>query len=152
MSYFRTKWEYYLCLRHLNDGKGPIFPKEYDVRQRDKFYRELSFSGMGGASGYDAPLIAWDALLGARNNWEELCLRGVLHGGDSDSTGAMAGAWFGALYGFKGVPLCNYQKLEYLEELITLGTKLFEKAQLKRSKALDPNNNKHFKCQLIEPW
>jgi hypothetical protein len=26
---------------------------------------------------------------------------GVLHGGDSDSTGCMAGAWFGTLYGFK---------------------------------------------------
>jgi len=36
-------------------------------------------------------------------------MRGVLHGGDNDSTGAIACAWFGALYGFTGVPECNYK-------------------------------------------
>jgi ADP-ribosylarginine hydrolase len=42
------------------------------------------------------------------NLWEELCLRGVLHGGDNDSTGTIAGAWYGALYGFKEVYPINY--------------------------------------------
>jgi len=28
----------------------------------------------------------------------------MLHGGDSDSTGTIAGAWFGAAYGFKDIP------------------------------------------------
>jgi ADP-ribosylarginine hydrolase len=28
----------------------------------------------------------------------------MLHGGDSDSTGTIAAAWYGALYGMKGVP------------------------------------------------
>jgi len=27
----------------------------------------------------------------------------MLHGGDNDSTGTIAGAWYGALYGFRGV-------------------------------------------------
>jgi len=36
-------------------------------------------------------------------------MRAVLHGGDNDSTGAIACAWFGALYGFHGVPQCNYK-------------------------------------------
>lgn len=52
---------------------------------------------------------SYDALLAAGNSWEELCLRAVLHGGDNDSTGAIACAWFGALYGFTGVPRCNYE-------------------------------------------
>jgi len=56
-----------------------------------------------------APLCRYDALLAAGNSWEELCMRAVLHGGDNDSTGAIACAWFGALYGFTGVPHCNYQ-------------------------------------------
>jgi len=51
----------------------------------------------------------YDALLAAGDSWEELCKRAVLHGGDSDSTGAIACAWFGALYGFTGVPKCNYE-------------------------------------------
>jgi len=54
-------------------------------------------------------LCRYDALLAAGNSWDELCMRAVLHGGDSDSTGAIACAWFGALYGFAGVPQCNYQ-------------------------------------------
>lgn len=47
----------------------------------------IFIQGWGGASGHDAPLIAYDALLFAPDNWEEVCLRGILHGGDNDSTG-----------------------------------------------------------------
>jgi ADP-ribosylarginine hydrolase len=53
--------------------------------------------------------FSYDALLGAGSSWEELCLRGALHGGDSDSTGCIAGAWFGALYGLDGVPRNHYE-------------------------------------------
>ena len=35
--------------------------------------------------------------------------RGMFHGGDSDSTGVMAGCWYGAMYGFEGVPEGNYK-------------------------------------------
>ena len=86
-----------------------------------------------------APMIAYDALLGAGDNWHELVYRGiilpsslfltlppsllslyprspslllsssiiylyrigVLHGGDNDSTGCIAAAWWGAIYGFQ---------------------------------------------------
>lgn len=54
-------------------------------------------------------MIAYDALLGAGGNWEELCLRAMLHGGDSDSTGTIAGAWFGAAFGLKGVPMSHIE-------------------------------------------
>jgi len=32
----------------------------------------------------------------------------MLHGGDNDSTGTIAGAWYGAMNGFKNVPKINY--------------------------------------------
>jgi hypothetical protein len=32
-------------------------------------------------------IIAYDALLGAKGSWNELVYRGILHGGDNDSTG-----------------------------------------------------------------
>ena len=51
---------------------------------------------------------SYDALLGCGGDWVELCHRGMLHGGDNDSTGCIAGAWFGALYGFNSVPKTNY--------------------------------------------
>jgi len=64
----------------------------------------------------------YDSLLAAGNSWEELCMRGVLHGGDNDSTGAIAGACFGALYGFTGVPKCHYEVSgRPYEQLITYG-------------------------------
>jgi hypothetical protein len=53
-----------------------------------------------------------------------LC-RGVLHGGDSDSTGAIGAAFFGALYGFDSVPKINYENLEYRERMEKLGAELF---------------------------
>ena len=81
--------------------------------------------GWGGASGNDAPMIAYDALLGCEGNWIEFCLRGVFHGGDNDSTGTIGGCWFGALYGFAGVPKIHYEKMEKIDELVELGKELF---------------------------
>lgn len=42
----------------------------------------------------------------------------MLHGGDSDSTGTIAAAWFGAAYGFKGVPKNHIEKCEGREEAL----------------------------------
>lgn len=50
-----------------------------------------------------------------------MCLRGILHGGDNDSTGTIAGAWFGAYYGLKGVPTNHYKELEDIKKLEYLG-------------------------------
>ena len=41
----------------------PTFPEMYGVVERDRFYKSCSFAGTGGASGHDAPMIAYDALL-----------------------------------------------------------------------------------------
>ena len=125
-NYFQTKWECYLEKRHIKDGNSePTFPEFYDVNERDIFYREISFDGIGGASGHDAPMIAYDALLGSRGDWEELCHRAMLHGGDNDSTGTIAGCLYGALYGYQGVPEVNYNELEYKDRLKTVASKLF---------------------------
>lgn len=45
-------------------------------------YKKWSSEGRGGRRGHDAPMIAYDALLGARNNWTELCYRAMFHGGE----------------------------------------------------------------------
>lgn len=130
-SYFQDQWEKYLKLRGILDGtSAPTFPKPFDVKQRDQFYTSVSYSGWGGSSGHDAPMIAYDAVLAAGGSWKELAHRAFFHGGDSDSTAAIAGCWWGVLYGFKGVSPSNYEKLEYrnrLEEtaraLYSLGSK-----------------------------
>jgi len=132
-GYFWEQWAKYLDLRELKqvDSKGPVFPAVYGVAERDVFYNSLADHGWGGASGHDAPMIAYDAFLGAQGDWTEFCLRGVFHGGDNDSTGTIGGCWFGALYGFAGVPKSHYEHMEKLSELVTLGKELFSIAEQK---------------------
>lgn len=94
----------------LDVPSNPVFPEIYGVKERDEEYLDLSINGWPGALGVDSVIIAYDSLLstldycnrhqGKANKWEEVCLRGALHGGDSDSTGTIVGAWYGALYGF----------------------------------------------------
>lgn len=74
-------------------------------------------SYQGGSSGHDSVIIAYDALLGCGGDWNEFLKRGALHGGDSDSTGAIGAAWFGVLFGYKGVPENHFENLEKVDEL-----------------------------------
>ncbi|BFZ02962.1 hypothetical protein BsWGS_06001 [Bradybaena similaris] len=125
-AYFQNSWENYLKSRGLTDGTStPVFPNPYDFKERDQFVKSVSFSGWGGSSGHDAPMIAYDAFLGAGSNWSELCNRSMFHGGDSDSTGVIAACWFGATYGAQGVPELNYRNVEYRQRLETVAEKLY---------------------------
>lgn len=125
-SYFEKEWEKYLELRGILDGKSaPVFPQPFGVKERDQFYIEVSYSGWGGSSGHDAPMIAYDALLAAGDSWKELAHRAFFHGGDSDSTATIAGCWWGVMHGFKGVNPSNYEKLEYRQRLEEAGRALY---------------------------
>lgn len=125
-GYFSDRWKEYLQLRGIADGKSDVnFPEKYGVKERDAFYKSLSFSGWGGASGHDAPMIAYDALLSYDGTWPDLCSRAMFHSGDSDSTGVIAACCYGAMFGFNGVHKNNYAKLEYVGRLKKLGGKLY---------------------------
>ena len=129
-SYFTDAWTKYLSLRGILQGNSdPVFPEAFHIKERDAFYESVSFSGWGGSSGHDAPMIAYDALLGAGASWKELCSRAMFHSGDSDSTGVIAAAWWGALYGMDSVPKGNYMNLEYRERIENVAAKLFAKAE-----------------------
>ncbi|KAM4608613.1 ADP-ribosylhydrolase ARH1-like [Polymixia lowei] len=126
-DYFTNAWTTYLTERGILDGKGKAcFPEHYGVKERERFYSKVAFRGVGGSSGHDAPLIAYDALLSAGDSWEVLASHGFFHGGDSDSTAVMAAAWWGAIYGFGGVPERNYKKLEYTDRLTKVAQQLLE--------------------------
>jgi len=130
MGFFIQAWQKYLKVRGLSCNplalQPPVFPKQYGVRERDNFYRSVAFRGWGGASGHDSVIIAYDAVLGAGSSWNELCLRAVLHGGDNDSTGTIAAAWWGSLYGLRGVPKCNYEHVEFNKQCVLLARKLYK--------------------------
>ncbi|XP_060583943.1 ADP-ribosylhydrolase ARH1-like [Ruditapes philippinarum] len=130
-NYFQTKWEFYLRMRNISDGQSdPIFlPDEEQVKKRDHMYRMLSYDDIGGASGHDAPMIAYDALLACKGNWDDLCYRAMFHGGDSDSTGVIAGCLYGVLYGVDVVHKTNYKGLEYFDRLKNAGKELLHLAK-----------------------
>ena len=64
------------------------------------------------------------------SRWEKLCRYGMFHGGDSDSTGIIAGACYGAMFGLQGVPLNNYLHLEYRDRLEKCGESLYYRSLL----------------------
>ncbi|XP_045214636.2 ADP-ribosylhydrolase ARH1-like [Mercenaria mercenaria] len=132
-GYFENKWKGYLRLRNILDGKNePSFPADFDkVMKRDQFYTMMSYDNWGGASGHDAPMIAYDAILACSGDWSELCDRAMFHGGDSDSTGAIAGCLFGVLYGLDNVPKCNYKHVEYRERIEKVADELYDLAMTK---------------------
>jgi ADP-ribosylarginine hydrolase len=112
----------------LDVPSAPFFPEVFGIDEREQDYREFSINGWPGALGVDSVIVAYDALLSTldycnreqeskANKWEEACLRGMLHGGDSDSTGTIVGAWYGALYGFEDVFEANMVKSENREFL-----------------------------------
>lgn len=47
-----------------------------------QMYKRWSSEGRAGRRGHDAPMIAYDALLAAGNDWAELCKRAMFHGGE----------------------------------------------------------------------
>ncbi|KAF7659508.1 hypothetical protein LDENG_00296030 [Lucifuga dentata] len=127
-DFFSEKWQWYLDLRGLSNGVGPvIWPASYGPAERDKVYKTFTLTGRGwpGRSGHDAPMIVLDALLGAGSDWEELMSRAAFHGGDSDSTAVIACCLWGLLYGLHGVPEGNYAKLEYRERMEQSAEKLY---------------------------
>eukprot|EP00747_Dinoflagellata_sp_TGD_P074920 gnl/TRDRNA2_/TRDRNA2_158512_c6_seq1.p1 gnl/TRDRNA2_/TRDRNA2_158512_c6~~gnl/TRDRNA2_/TRDRNA2_158512_c6_seq1.p1 ORF type:complete len:445 (-),score=69.45 gnl/TRDRNA2_/TRDRNA2_158512_c6_seq1:286-1479(-) len=139
---FEAKWRWYLAERGLTDGgREPTFPTVYGPAERDKFYADcarmpvVNPSGKNpGSKGYDAVLIAYDALLWVETQlgsqprpderWAELCLRSVLHRGDNDSTGSISSIWYGALHGFEGVPAKHHRSIEYRGRCDTVGQAL----------------------------
>lgn len=129
LKYFENSWKKYLEERDLLQSDEPKFPEKYGVKERDDFYKKLSWDGWGGSSGHDCVIIAYDALLASLDSWKELVLRAMLHGGDNDSTGSVAACWYGALFGFNNVPDIHYNQLEYRDKLEVLGLQLFQAAK-----------------------
>uniref|UniRef100_G1K8F1 Protein ADP-ribosylarginine hydrolase-like protein 1 n=2 Tax=Anolis carolinensis TaxID=28377 RepID=G1K8F1_ANOCA len=125
--YFEAKWQFYLEEREINEDNQnkPCFPDNYDAEEREKTYRRWSSEGRGGRRGHDAPMIAYDALLGCGTDWTELCNRAMFHGGESGATGTIAGCLYGLLYGLNKVPKGLYQDLEQRERLEHLGETIF---------------------------
>jgi ADP-ribosylarginine hydrolase len=97
-------------------------------------YKSNNFSyNKVGSSGLDSVIFAYDALImssikpyNGKFNFDSLIYFGCLHIGDSDSTGAILGAWYGAYNGFDGIDKSFVNKIEFGKELLDISEKLYK--------------------------
>nr|ALP32503.1 ADPRH2 [Nipponia nippon] len=112
--FFGDAWHRYLESRGLLEGRGPPqVPSLPSPAERDAAYMGWALEGWPGRSGHDAPMVALEALLAAGGSWGDLCARGVLHGGDNDSTGTIAAGCWGLRGGLESIPPGLHCCLEY---------------------------------------
>jgi ADP-ribosylarginine hydrolase len=89
-------------------------------------YPDSKYNNYAGSTGPTSLIMAYDAVLESNGIWEKVVYYAMLHSGDSDTVGAIAGALYGILYGFKNVPNHLLDNLEMKEELKQMGKKFYE--------------------------
>lgn len=128
---FIGKWK-----RYINDkfdgNKRPIYRKSSrNLALRSAYYYEsFTYRGTGqeiGTGGDSSVIVAYDCLFDSGDNWEKLVFYSMLHLGDSDTTGCIAGGWYGALYGLDKVPEHLLEHLELKEELVKTANDIYTK-------------------------
>jgi len=149
---FINKWKSYIDGKFDADGKPIKKRTDKNVIARGRYYlstfgykyqsRTLTNNSQArlvmdttdsyksafiGSAGDDSVIIAYDCLLDAGNNWEKLVIYSMLHMGDTDTTGCIAGAMYGALYGMKDVPENFIKDLEFKDDIMKLGKGLYKK-------------------------
>lgn len=120
---FVDKWQKYINMKfdkrnHIitNDMHTNLIHRSrwyIDHFGNDKNY-DASFYGSGGD---DSVIIAYDCLLDAKDSWERLVFYAMLHGGDTDTTGCIAGSWYGAIYGMGDTPQTQLKYIEHVDDM-----------------------------------
>lgn len=124
-------WRRYLDTKFDKDGKPLKFRANTNPMHRIRYYYENFHKGTSskqiGSSGFLCMIMAYDALLDCDGFWEKLVVYAILHSGDSDTIGSVAGALYGAVYGFGDVPPSMLKHIERTDELERLAIELYDK-------------------------
>jgi ADP-ribosylglycohydrolase len=126
---FVDKWKKYQQIRFdkykFKEIKLMMMPN-----YRSKFYHDMFHFNNNriypGAGGDDSVIIAYDALLDSKDDWEKLVVYSMLHVGDSDTTGTIAGAFYGAMYGNTNISKIMTKKFNMTKELSDIGLQLYK--------------------------
>lgn len=134
---YTDRWKIYreILYSHKISGSNVTVRKiDYVLSHRMEFYKKKinildeDPNVLPGSDGLDCPIIAFDCLIDAKDNWELLMYFAMLNSGDSDSIGSVAAAWYGAYYGRpKNLLINQWKDLEYSDELYELGEKMYNK-------------------------
>ena len=101
-----------------------IYPYLRMIYYHDNFSSNKKVLYPGGGSD-DCIIIAYDSLLMSKDNYEHLIYNSMINIGDSDTVGTIASAWYGALYGFNGVPKSLINKSDNDYKMIKKVSKVF---------------------------
>ena len=93
--------------------------------------KKIDYSKLG-SSGICSTIYAYDSLLNSiknenKFNTTSLLVFSSIHTGDNDSTGMIAGCWFGALKGFYDFDKKNLEELEFYKEINDISKKFIKK-------------------------
>jgi ADP-ribosylglycohydrolase len=124
-------WRKYIELKFDNNKQHIRNDSDEIPHQRSQFFLDYFSRNPNpeliGGMGHDSVIFAYDALISSAGKWETLVVYSMLHCGDSDTTGSIAGGWYGAIYGLDNIPLNNTKYLEYKDKLNILSEKLYNK-------------------------
>jgi ADP-ribosylglycohydrolase len=124
-------WQKYIDTKFDNNGNPLKIRANSNPMHRIRYYHDNFYKGgysdQIGSSGYLCMIMAYDALLDCDGCWEKLIVYAILHPGDSDTVGAVAGGLYGAIYGFGDVPEHMIKYIERKKELEDLASKLYDK-------------------------
>jgi ADP-ribosylarginine hydrolase len=123
-------WQRYIDTRFNKDGNPIKSRANTNPMHRIRYYHDNFYKGglsrQIGDSGYLCMIMAYDALLDCDGCWEKLIVYAILHSGDSDTVGAVAGALYGAVYGFGDVPQKMLKHIEVKNELEEISNSLYK--------------------------
>lgn len=122
-------WQRYLDTKFDSNKKHINIKNNQNPMGRFFYYLNNFYSGERdfGGSAYMCMIMAYDALLDCDGKWEKLIVYSMLHSGDSDTIGAVAGGLYGAVYGLGDVPLHMLKHIERKNDIISLAKKLHKK-------------------------
>jgi ADP-ribosylarginine hydrolase len=124
-------WQKYIDTKFDKDGNPIKARANTNPMHRIRYYHDNFYKGglsrQIGDSGYLCMIMAYDALLDCDGFWEKIIVYGMLHSGDSDTVGAVAGGLYAAVYGFGDVPSNMLKYIEVKNELKKISESLFKK-------------------------
>ena len=134
---FLDKWTRYIEDKFEDNSRTIIENKSSRnlvsrIRYYNERYSSYPLKMNPGAGGDDSVIIAYDCVIDSDKCWEKMVIYSMIHTGDSDSTGCIAAAFFGALYGFYKIPKNNLEYIEDKERILKLSDKLYKKFYKKK--------------------
>lgn len=133
ISYIRY-WRKYIDTRFIDEKpiktrvtSNMIFRTKYYF---ENFVRNIDLNtntDIIDISGFCAVIIAFDSILDCDGKWEKLIFYSMLHPFEGDIVGAIAGGFYGALYGIGDVPENMLCCIEEKKQLLKLGEEFYNK-------------------------